>query len=173
LSIFGSTAGSLLVACGAGLVTATENVRRRRTLRISQAATIVNCRVGNYPIQPTTGAADMQKWRSNVGRTSAYQTRDHQGGLPSSPEWSFASALRSSVELKKPSENQKGYSGPPKKQVTNNALGRSMMEEILNSNATDNLFVALTMVQHIMIGLLGAALEEEKFQLSRRLYLVY
>jgi hypothetical protein len=48
-----------------------------------------------------------------------------------------------------------------------------MQEKIVNRNAIDNMFVAFTMVQQIMTRLLGVASEEEKFQLSRRLYLVY
>jgi hypothetical protein len=39
------------------------------------------------------------------------------------PEWSFASALRSFVESKQPSENQKESAGPQKKQVANKASG--------------------------------------------------
>jgi hypothetical protein len=41
LATFGSTAGSLRAACGMGVVTATENVRRR-THRVSQAAATVS-----------------------------------------------------------------------------------------------------------------------------------
>jgi hypothetical protein len=78
------------------------------------------------------------------------------------PERSFASALRSSVESKQPSENQKESSGPQKKQVANKVSGQSMQEEIVNSNVMDDKFVAFTMVQQIMIGLSSAASEEEK-----------
>jgi hypothetical protein len=48
------------------------------------------------------------------------------------PERSYASALRSSVESKQPSENQKKSAGSQKKQVANKALGQSMQEEIVN-----------------------------------------
>jgi hypothetical protein len=44
------------------------------------------------------------------------------------PEWSFASALHSSVESKQPSENQKESVGPQKKQVANKASGQSIEE---------------------------------------------
>jgi hypothetical protein len=37
-----------------------------------------------------------------------------------------------------------------------------MQEEIVYSNVMDDKFVAFTMVQQIMTGLSGAALEEEK-----------
>jgi hypothetical protein len=78
------------------------------------------------------------------------------------PERSFASALRSSVESNQPSENQKECEGPQKKQVANKASGQSMQEEIVNSNAMDDMFVAFTMVQQIMTGLSSAASEEKK-----------
>jgi hypothetical protein len=42
LATFGSTAGSLLTACGAEVVIATENVWRRRTPRVSQDAATVS-----------------------------------------------------------------------------------------------------------------------------------
>jgi hypothetical protein len=76
------------------------------------------------------------------------------------PEQSFASALRSSVESKQPSENQKESAGPQKKHVANKASGQSMQVEIVNSNAMD-MFVAFTMVQQIMTGISSAASEEE------------
>jgi hypothetical protein len=66
------------------------------------------------------------------------------------------------VESKQPSENQKDSAGPQKKQVANKASGQSMPEEIVNSNAMDDMFVAFTMVQQIMTGLSSAASEEEK-----------
>jgi hypothetical protein len=88
-------------------------------------------------------------------------------------ELSFASALRSSVESQQPSENQKESAGPQKKQVANKASGQSMQEEIVNSNAMDDMFVAFTMVQQIMTGLSSAASEKKKFQLSLSVYLVY
>jgi hypothetical protein len=54
------------------------------------------------------------------------------------PEWSFASALRSSVEWKQRSENQKESAGPQKKQVANKASGQFVQKEIVNSNAIDH-----------------------------------
>jgi hypothetical protein len=77
------------------------------------------------------------------------------------PERSFASALRSSVESKQPSENQEESAGPQKKQVAIKASDQSIQEEIVNSNAMD-MFVAFTMVQQIMTRLSSAASEEEK-----------
>jgi hypothetical protein len=78
------------------------------------------------------------------------------------PERSFASALRSSVESKQPSENQKKSAGPQKKQVANKASCQSMQEETVNSNAMNDMFVAFTMAQQIMTGLSSAASAEEK-----------
>jgi hypothetical protein len=89
------------------------------------------------------------------------------------PERSFASALCSSVEAKQPSENQKESAGQQTKQVAKKASGQSMQEEIVNSNAMDDMFVAFTMVQQIKTGLSSAASEKEKFQISLSLYLVY
>jgi hypothetical protein len=66
------------------------------------------------------------------------------------------------VESKLLSENQKESAGPQKKQVANKASGQSMPEEIVNTNAMDDKFVAFTMVQQIMTGLSNAASEEEK-----------
>jgi hypothetical protein len=65
------------------------------------------------------------------------------------------------VESKQPSETQKEFAGPQKKQVAYKASGQSMQEDILNSNAMD-MFVAFTMVQQIMTRLSGAASEEEE-----------
>jgi hypothetical protein len=48
-----------------------------------------------------------------------------------------------------------------------------MQEEIVNSNAMDDMFIAFVMMQQITRGLSGTAPEEEKFQLSLRLYFVY
>jgi hypothetical protein len=59
-------------------------------------------------------------------------------------------------------ESEKESAGPQKKQVTNKASDQSMQEEIVNSNAMDDMFVAFTMVQQIMTGLSSAASEEEK-----------
>jgi hypothetical protein len=81
------------------------------------------------------------------------------------PERSYASALCSSVESQQSSENQKQSAGPQKKQVANKASSQAMHEEIVNSNAMDDMFVVFTMVQQIMTGLSSAASEEEKFQL--------
>jgi hypothetical protein len=78
------------------------------------------------------------------------------------PERSFASVPRSSVESKQPSENQKESAGLQKKQVTNKASGQSMQEQIVNSNAMDDMFVAFTIVQKIMTRFSSAASEEEK-----------
>jgi hypothetical protein len=77
------------------------------------------------------------------------------------------------MQSKQPSNNQKESAGPQKKQVTNKASGQSMQEEIVKSNAMDDMFVAFTMVQQIMTGLSSAASEEENFLLSLSLYLVY
>jgi hypothetical protein len=79
------------------------------------------------------------------------------------------------VESKQPSDNQKESADPQKKQVANKASGQSMQEEIVNtrSNAMDDIFVAFTMVQQIMTGFSSAVSEEEKFQLSLSLYIVY
>jgi hypothetical protein len=77
------------------------------------------------------------------------------------PELSFASALRSSVESKKPSENQKESVGLQKKQVANKTSGQSMQEEIENSNSMDDMFVAFTMVHQIMTMHSSATSEEE------------
>jgi hypothetical protein len=66
------------------------------------------------------------------------------------------------VESKQPTENQKDSAGPQKKQVANKASVQSVQEEIVNSNSMDDMFVAFTMVQQIMIGLSSAASEEEK-----------
>jgi hypothetical protein len=79
-AIFGSTAGSLLAVWCAGVVTATENVRRKETPSLSQASAYVRWRMGNHQIQTITMAAVMQRSSSNVGRTKACQTMDHQGG---------------------------------------------------------------------------------------------
>jgi hypothetical protein len=68
-------------------------------------------------------------------------------------ERSFASALLSSVKSKQPSENQKEFAGPQKKQVANKASSQSMQKETVNSNAMDDMFVAFTMAQQIMTGL--------------------
>jgi hypothetical protein len=78
------------------------------------------------------------------------------------PERSLASVLHSTVESKQISENQKESAGPQKKKVAKEASGQSMQEEIINSNAMDDMFVAFTMVQQIMTGLSSAASEEEK-----------
>jgi hypothetical protein len=48
-----------------------------------------------------------------------------------------------------------------------------MQANVVNNNAMDDMYVAFTMVQQIMTGLSGAATEEEKFQLSLRLFLIY
>jgi hypothetical protein len=48
-----------------------------------------------------------------------------------------------------------------------------MQEELVNSNAKDDIFVANTTVEQIKTGLSSAASKEEKFQLSLSLYLVY
>jgi hypothetical protein len=66
------------------------------------------------------------------------------------------------VESKQPSENQKWSAGPQKKQAANKASDQSMQEEIVNSNAMDDMFVAFTMVQQVMTGLSNAASEGEK-----------
>jgi hypothetical protein len=66
------------------------------------------------------------------------------------------------VESKQPSGNQKESAGPQKKQVANKVSGQSMQENIVNSNAMDDMFVAFTMVQQIMTGLSSAASEGEK-----------
>jgi hypothetical protein len=66
------------------------------------------------------------------------------------------------VKSKQPSENQKESAGPQKKQVAKKASDQPMQEEIVNSNALDDMFVAFTMVQQIMTGLSSAASEEEK-----------
>jgi hypothetical protein len=50
------------------------------------------------------------------------------------PERTFASALRSSVESTQLSENQKESAGPQKKQVADKASVQAMQEEIVNSN---------------------------------------
>jgi hypothetical protein len=84
------------------------------------------------------------------------------------PERSFASALRSTVESKQPSENRKESEGPQKKQVANKASGQSMQEEIVNSNAMDDMFAAFTMVQQIRAGLSSAASEEEKVSITTK-----
>jgi hypothetical protein len=60
------------------------------------------------------------------------------------------------------SENQKEPAGLQKKQVANKASSQSMQEEIVNSNAMDDMFVAFTIVQQIMTGLSGTASEEEE-----------
>jgi hypothetical protein len=79
LDTFGSTAGSLLNVCDAEVVTATVNARRRRITRLFQAAVTVRWKMGTHPIQPTTGAAVMQRRSCSAGRTNAWQTKDHQG----------------------------------------------------------------------------------------------
>jgi hypothetical protein len=66
------------------------------------------------------------------------------------------------VESKQPSENQKQSAGPQKKEVANKASGQPIQEEIVNSSAMDDMFVAFTMVQQIMTVLSSAASEEEK-----------
>jgi hypothetical protein len=70
--------------------------------------------------------------------------------------------MRSFVESKQPSENKKETAGPQKKQVANKASGQSMQEEIVNSNAMNDMFVAFTMEQQILTGFSSAASEEEK-----------
>jgi hypothetical protein len=84
------------------------------------------------------------------------------------PERSFASAVRSSVEPKQPSENQKESTGLQKKQVASKASDESVKEEIVNSNAMDDMFVAFTMVQQIMTGLSSAASEEERVSIMTK-----
>jgi hypothetical protein len=69
------------------------------------------------------------------------------------------------VESKQPSKNQKGSAGPQKKQVENKTSSQSMQEEIVNSNAMEDMFVAFTMVQQIMTRPSSAASEEEKFSI--------
>jgi hypothetical protein len=83
------------------------------------------------------------------------------------PERSFASALRISVESKQPSENQKESAGPRKNQVANKASGQSMQEEFVNSNAMDDVFVALCQGSQVL------RQKRKKFKLSLSLYLVY
>jgi hypothetical protein len=78
------------------------------------------------------------------------------------PERSFVSALRSSLESKQQSENLKDSASPQKKQDANRASGQSMQGKIINSNTMDEIFVAFTMVGQIMTGLSSAASEEEK-----------
>jgi uncharacterized protein (UPF0333 family) len=57
---------------------------------------------------------------------------------------------------------QKESAGLQKKQVANKTSGQSMQEEIVNSNAMDDMFVAFTMVQQILTVLSSGASEEEK-----------
>jgi hypothetical protein len=71
--------------------------------------------------------------------------------------------------LKQPSENQKESAGPQKKQVANKASGQSMQDEIVNSNAMGDMFVAFTMVQQIKTGLFRSASEEENISIIKRL----
>jgi hypothetical protein len=78
------------------------------------------------------------------------------------PEQSFASALRSSVELKQLSENQKESAGSQKNQVANKASGQSIRGKTVNSNAMAGMFVAFIMVQQFMTGVSRAALVEKK-----------
>jgi hypothetical protein len=47
-------------------------------------------------------------------------------------------------------------------QAVNKISGQSMQDEIVNSNAMDDVFVAFTLVQQIMTRLSSAASEEEK-----------
>jgi hypothetical protein len=66
------------------------------------------------------------------------------------------------VESKQPSGNQKESAGPQKKQVANKSSRQSRQEEIVNSIAMDDMFIAFTMVQQFMTGLSIAGSEEEK-----------
>jgi hypothetical protein len=105
----------------------------------------------NHPIQPTTGAAIMQRKGSNFGVTSAYQTRDHQGGplkihnavavfrLCSAQLNGIETAFRESERVCR-SPEEAGHKP---------ASGQSMQEDIVSSNAMDYMFVAFTMVQQI------------------------
>jgi hypothetical protein len=67
---------------------------------------------------------------------------------------------------------QKESAGPPETANHQQRL-RSVKANIVNNNAMDDTYVAFTMVQQIMTGLSGAASEEEKFQSSLRLFIVY
>jgi hypothetical protein len=118
--------------------------------------------MGNHPIQPTAGVAVTQRRSSNVGRTSAFQTRDHQEGpSPNTQGRSGLSPLlcagpwnRSSLQRIRKSL-----------QVANKVSGQSIQEEIVNSIAMDDIFVAFTMMQQIMTGLSSAASQEKKFSI--------
>jgi hypothetical protein len=46
-------------------------------------------------------------------------------------------------------------------QVTNQNSGQSVQAKNVNSNATDDMLAVVTMMQQIMIGLSGAATEEQ------------
>jgi hypothetical protein len=110
LAIFGSTAGSLLDACGAGVVTAIENVRRRRTPRYPN---LMKLQVERWRITPSTnyrGCSDAKEKlqrRKNQRMTKKGSSGRNFFSKYSTPKRSFASALHSFVEAKQPSENQK------------------------------------------------------------------
>jgi hypothetical protein len=80
------------------------------------------------------------------------------------PDRSFASALRSSLQPQeqKPQQQQKKPAVHHEQQATSQASGQSVQAKNVNSNGMDDMFVAFTMVQKIMTGPTGAASEEEK-----------
>jgi hypothetical protein len=77
------------------------------------------------------------------------------------PKRSFASALCSSVQAKQPSGYQKEPAGTQKQQVASQAWCQSVEANIVNSNAMEDMFVAFTVVQQIMIGLSATMSEDQ------------
>jgi hypothetical protein len=84
------------------------------------------------------------------------------------PDWSFASALHSSMQ---PQEQRPQQHKKPAvhhiQQATSQASGQSVQAKNVNSNAMDDMSVTFTMVQQIMTGLSGAVSEEEKVAITK------